>query len=142
MSERRGCAALGVGRSGVRYRSTKPDQAPLRMRICDLAKSRVRYGYFRIYILLRRQGWWVNHTRDCLYRDEGLSLRLERPRRHVSAAHRERQPAARQPNERWPRNFVCDAQFNGRRLGDLTVGAAFIREAPAIELDHGITGEV
>lgn len=48
MSERRGCAALGVGRSSIRYRSTKPDQAPLRMRICDLAKSRVRYGYFRI----------------------------------------------------------------------------------------------
>ena len=71
MSERRGCAALGVGRSGVRYRSTKPDQAPLRMRICDLAKSRVRYGYFRIYILLRREllrrdGWRVNHRR--LYR--------------------------------------------------------------------------
>lgn len=56
MSERRGCAALGVGRSSIRYRSTKPDQAPLRMRICDLAKSRVRYGYFRIYILLRREG--------------------------------------------------------------------------------------
>lgn len=44
MSERRGCAALGVGRSSIRYRSTKPDQAPLRMRICELAKSRVRYG--------------------------------------------------------------------------------------------------
>ena len=82
MSERRGCAALGVGRSGVRYRSTKPDQAPLRMRICDLAKSRVRYGYYRIYILLRREGWRVNHKRvHRLYRDEGLSLRLKRPRR-------------------------------------------------------------
>lgn len=51
VSERRGCVALGVGRSNIRYRSTKPDQAPLRMRICDLAKSRVRYGYYRIYIL-------------------------------------------------------------------------------------------
>lgn len=102
MSERRGCAALGVGRSSIGYRSTKPDQAPLRMRICDLVKSRVRYGYFRIYILLRREGWRVNHKRvHRLYRDEGLSLRLKRPRRHVSAAHRERQPAALGPNERW-----------------------------------------
>jgi putative transposase len=40
VSERHGCAALGVSRSGVRYRSTKPNQAPLRMRICDLAESR------------------------------------------------------------------------------------------------------
>jgi putative transposase len=84
-----------VGRSGVRYRSTKPDQAPLRMRICDLAKSRVRYGYCRISILLRREGWRVNHKRVCcLYKDKILSLRLKRSRRHVSAAQRERQPAA------------------------------------------------
>ncbi|MCP1545754.1 transposase InsO family protein [Methylorubrum extorquens] len=84
MSERRSCVALGVGRSSIRYRSTKSDQAPLRMRICDLAKSRVRYGYFRIYILLRREGWRVNHKRvHRLYRDEGLSLRLKRPRREL-----------------------------------------------------------
>ena len=134
MSERRGCAALGVGRSGVRDRSTKPDQAPLRMRICDLAKSRVRYGYFRIYILLRREAWRVNHKRvHRLYRDEGLSLRLKRPRRHVSAAHRERQPAALRPNERWSMDFVSDALFDGRRLRALTVVDAFTREALAIE---------
>jgi putative transposase len=42
--ERRGDAALGVGRSSIRYRSTSPDQAPLRMRICDLDKCRVPYG--------------------------------------------------------------------------------------------------
>lgn len=142
MSERRGCAALGVGRSGVRYRSTKPDQAPLRMRICDLAKSRVRYGYFRIYILLRREGWRVNHKRvHRLYRDEGLSLRLKRPRRHVSAAHRERQPAALRPNERWSMDFVSDALFDGRRLRALTVVDAFTREALAIEVDQGNKGE-
>ncbi|MGU3422391.1 IS3 family transposase [Methylobacterium sp. D54C] len=142
VSERRGCAALGVGRSSVRYRSTKPDQAPLRMRICDLAKSRVRYGYFRIYILLRREGWRINHKRiHRLYRDEGLSLRLKRPRRHVSAAHRERQPAALRPNERWSMDFVSDALFDGRRLRALTVVDAFTREAQAIEVDQGIKGE-
>ncbi len=142
VSERRGCAALGVGRSGVRYRSTKPDQAPLRMRICDLAKSWVRYGYFRIYILLRREGWRVNHKRvHRLYRDEGLSLRLKRPRRHVSAAHRERQPAALRPNERWSMDFVSDALFDGRRLRALTVVDAFTREALAIEVDQGNKGE-
>ncbi len=63
MNERRSCAALGVGRSSIRYRSTKSDQAPLRMGICDLAKSRARYGYFRIYILLRREGWRGSITR-------------------------------------------------------------------------------
>jgi putative transposase len=66
VSEWRGCVALGVDRSTIRYRSTKPDQAALRLRIRDLAKTRVRNGYFRIYVLLRREGWMVNDKR--LYR--------------------------------------------------------------------------
>ena len=78
MSERRSCSALGVERSSVRYISHKPDQTPLVMRIRDLAATRTRYGYFRIYILLRREGWVVNHKRVYrLYRNDGLSLRQE-----------------------------------------------------------------
>jgi putative transposase len=57
VSERRGCSALGVERSSVRYISHGPDQAPLVMRIRDLAATRTRYCYFRIYNLLRREGW-------------------------------------------------------------------------------------
>jgi putative transposase len=59
----------------------------------------------------------VNHKRVYrLYRDEGLSLNLRRPRRHVSAARRERQPNVTAPNERWSMDFVSDALFDGRRL--------------------------
>ena len=78
VSERRGCTSLGVDRSTIRYRSTNADQALSRLRIRDLAQARVRYGYFRIYILLRREeGWLVNHQRVYrLYREDGLSLRL------------------------------------------------------------------
>jgi putative transposase len=142
LSERRSCAALGVDRSSVRYRSTKADQAALRLRIRDLAGTRVRYGYYRIYILLRREGWMVNHKRIYrLYREDGLSLRLKRPRRHVSAADRERQPAAGRPNELWSMDFVSDALFDGRRLRALTVVDVFTREALAIEVDQGIKGE-
>jgi putative transposase len=55
------------------------------MRIKEMAAARVRYGYFRIYILLRRQGWTVNHKRVYrLYREDGLSMRVKRPRRHAS----------------------------------------------------------
>jgi len=114
----------------------------LRLRIRDLAKTRVRYGYFRIYTLLRREGWLVNHKRVYrLYREDGLSLRLKRPRRHVSAANRERQPTATSPNELWSMDFVSDALFDGRRLRALTVVDAFTREALAIEVDQSIRGE-
>ena len=126
----------------MRYVSHKPDQAPLRLRIHDRAAARVRYGYFRIYILLRWEGWLVNHKRVYrLYREDGLSLRLRRPRRNVSAANRERQPAASAPNEMWSMDFVSDALFDGRRLRALTVVDAFTREALAIDVDQGIKGE-
>src|SRR3546814_8916623 len=91
LSERRSCAVLTFDRRTVRYRSVRADQTPLIMRIRDIAQTRMRYGYFRIYSLLCREGWIVNHKRVYrLYRENGLSLRLKRPRRHVSAAQRER----------------------------------------------------
>jgi putative transposase len=129
---------LGVERSSVRYISHKPDQTPLVMRIRDLAATRTRFGYFRMYILLRGEGCVVNHKRVYrLDRDDGLSLRLKKPRRNVSAADRERQPAALAANEMWSMDYVSD----GRRLRELTVVDALTREALAIEGDQGIKGE-
>lgn len=60
LSVQRCCVALGVDRSSIRYRSARSDQTPLLLRIRDLSQTRARYGYFRIYILLRREGWLVN----------------------------------------------------------------------------------
>jgi putative transposase len=142
VSERRSCLALGFDRSSVRYRPTGADQTALLLRIRDLARTRVRYGCFRIYILLRREGWLVNHKRvHRLYRNDGLSLRLKRPRRHVSAVNRERSGAAPAPNTLWSMDFVSDALFDGRRLRALTVVDAFTREALVIQVDQGIKGE-
>lgn len=62
-SERRACRALGHSRSSQRYRSRARDQSPLRMRLRDLALSRPRYGYRRLHVLLRREGWRVNVKR-------------------------------------------------------------------------------
>ncbi len=63
VSERRACAVVGISRSSNRYRSTAQDQTALRMRLRDLAAARVRYGYRRLHVLLRREGWPVNHKR-------------------------------------------------------------------------------
>ena len=69
VSERRGCAAPRFHRSSQRTRAHRDDQAPLRLRIGEIAAVRVRYGYPRIHILLRREGWAVNRKRvDRLYR--------------------------------------------------------------------------
>ena len=73
VSERRACQALTFGRSTYRYESVAAEQAALRMRIRGLAAVRVSYGYRRIHVLLKREGWQVNHKRVYrLYCLEGL----------------------------------------------------------------------
>ena len=142
MSERRSCRVLLFFRSSHRYEATRDDRAALRMRIPEIAETRVRYGYYRIYILLRRQGWKVNHKRVYrLYQKEGLSLRRKRPRRHASAAQRVARIEAGAANECWSMDFVSDALYDGRRLRALTVVDNYTRECLAIEVDQGIGGE-
>jgi putative transposase len=76
-----------------------------------------------------------------LYRQEGLSMRLRRPRRHVMAAHRAARLAAGTINENWSMDFVSDALFDGRRIRPLTVVDDYSRESLAIEVGQSITGE-
>ena len=63
VSERRACRVLGLSRSVQRYRSAKDEQLGLRLRLRELAASRVRYGYRRLHVLLQREGWPINHKR-------------------------------------------------------------------------------
>ena len=89
----------------------------------------MRYGYRRIHVLLRREGWLVNVKRvHRWYRLEGLNLGAKRPRRHVMAARRVERPLASRPNEIWAMDFVSDTLFNGRRFRALTVVDAYTHE--------------
>ncbi len=85
MSQRRAGRVLGIGRSSLRYQNRKDPQHALRIRLRDLASSRVHYGYRRLHVLLRREGWKVNAKRIYrLYKLEGLSLRLKKSKKRVS----------------------------------------------------------
>ena len=134
---------LSFDRSSHRYRSQRDDQAFLRHRIREIAASRVRYGYSRIWIALRREGLKVNHKRvRRLYREEGLNLRIKRPRRHVSAAHRAERTAVTAPNEVWSMDFVFDRTGEGRVLKCLTIVDDATHEAVAIEVARAISGQM
>lgn len=120
--ERQICFALRVSRSSFRYRSVAADDSALRLRIREITETRVHYGYRRVHVMLRREGWRDNHKRIYrLYSEQGLSLRLKRPRRNKSAQRRQPQPQGMYPNHVWGMDFVSDALFDGRRLRLLTV---------------------
>ena len=141
-SHSRACAVMMLSRSVYHYRSRRGDQTPLLARIKELAAIRVRYGYQRIHVLLRREGWRVNHKRVYrLYRQAGLSLFERRPRRHRSARQRQALPAAQRVNECWSMDFVSDQLFDGRKLRALTLIDAYSRECLAIWVDQGIRGD-
>jgi putative transposase len=125
----------------MRYRSRKADQAPLRQRIKELAAVRVRYGYRRIHVLLRREGWPVNSKRVYrLYREEGLTLRRKRPKKRVSVP-RVTPPPAAQPMERWSIDFLRDSLAGGRGFRVFTIVDNVSRVSPAIEAAFSIRGE-
>ncbi len=143
VSERRACQVTQSARSVHRYVSRRPTQDALRQRIRELARSRIRYGYKRIHVLLMREGIHVNKKRvHRLYCLEGLQLRTKRPRRHVSAATRQPPKAKpRAPNVSWSMDFVADQIVDGRRFRALTIVDVFTRECLAIEPGQKLGGE-
>jgi putative transposase len=142
IGEKRACQVILICRSSYRYRSIRDEQVALRMRINEIARVRVRYGYKRIHVLLRREGWLINHKRVYrIYCEEGLNLRAKRPKRRVSAAHRVKRQSAAYVNEVWSMDFVADSLFNGRRFRALTVVDNFSRECLAIEAAQNIRGD-
>src|SRR5262249_52237327 len=76
MSERRACRVVGCVRMTARYRSRRADDVQLRARLRTLAHVRRRFGYRRLHVLLRREGFIVSHKRLFrLYREERLMVR-------------------------------------------------------------------
>ena len=133
VGERRACHATGFRRSSQRYRSRRDPQTELRIRLRDLAASRVRYGYRRLHVLLRREGWPVNAKRVWrLYAEEGLTIRPKTPRRKRAWRYRTGAPGATAPNEVWSMDFVSDQLFDGRPIRILAVLDAHTREALSI----------
>jgi len=141
VSERRACRDVGIWRSAHRYRSYRKDDRAMRLRIREIAETRVRYGYRRVQVLLRREGWRVNPKRTYrIYCQEGLNLRRKRPRRHVTANRRMARPVVERLNACWSMDFVVDSLFNGHRFRALTIVDNYSRECLAIEAGQSLTG--
>lgn len=128
--------------SVYRYKSRARDSSVLLMRIKEISAARVHYGYRRVHVLLKREGFRDNHKRVYrLYREEGLSLRFKRPKRNKSARLRQPKHSVTAMNQIWSMDFVADALFDGRRLRALTVVDNYTRESLSIEVGQSLKGE-
>lgn len=132
---------LGLQKSTYFYRARRPSQAALRKRIREIVETRVRYGYRRIHILLRREGWEVNAKRVYrLYVEEGLQIRNKHPKRKVAAKLREDRKPAAAPNDIWAMDFLSDQLFDGTKIRILTIVDTFSKISPAIDVRRRYTG--
>ena len=140
LSERRACSFVGADRKMIRYRSCRPPETELRGKLRDLANDRRRFGYRRLFVLLRREGEPSGINRIYrLYREEGLTVRKRRARRRAVGTSAPILVAAR-PNARWSLDFVYDQFACGRRFRVLNIVDDVTRECLAAIPDTSISG--
>src|SRR5436190_17842685 len=140
LSERRACIMIGCVRMTVRYCSRRPQDTELRERLRALAQERRRFGYRRLHVLLRREGFVVNHKRLFrIYREERLMVR-KRGGRKRALGTRAPIPVPLRPNERWSLDFVSDQLTCGRRFRILAIFDDCTRECLAAVADTSLSG--
>jgi putative transposase len=138
---------IGQPRSSQRYegRKTQRDRQ-LTERMVRLSQENPRYGYRRVWALLRREGWPVNKKRvHRLWRQEGLKVpEKQRKRRHLVQGGSENGCTRRQAEHKdhvWSYDFVMDLTEDGRRLKMIPIVDEYTRECLSIDVERSITAE-
>lgn len=141
LSTRRSCGLLKLSISSYYYRSHARDRTALAGRIRELAQVRVRYGYRRLTVLLRREGWRVNHKLVYrLYRELGLAVRTKR-RRKIASGQKREHASAEHVDDLWSMDFVEDRTEDGRKFRILTVIDVHSRECVGLLAGRSMSGE-
>lgn len=142
VSARRSCRTLRLNRATQQYRRHRDPGTALRQRVRDLSRTRVGYGYRKITVLLKREGWAVGRKLVYrLHREEGVPLPPRSLRRRKAVVTRREALKATGPNDAWSLDCVADQLADGRRFRALTVLAVYTRECLAIEAGVSLRGE-
>jgi putative transposase len=139
MSERRACKAIGSCRMTIRYKTTRADDAALRDRMKAIAVERRRFGYRRLHVMLKREGFVVNHKwLFRLYREERLTVRRHGGRKRALGTRRPIETPLLL-NQRWSLDFVSDQLTDGR-FRILAIVDDCTRECLALAADSSLSG--
>ncbi|HDR9504654.1 TPA: IS3 family transposase [Burkholderia cepacia] len=142
LTMRRACRLVKQPRSVQYYRSVKDPRPELRSRMREIAYTRVRYGYRRVHVLLRREGWQLGRNQAYrLYCEEQLQLRSKLPKRRKMVVTRVAKIVPVRPNDAWSMDFVADQLADGSKFRTLTIVDVFTKEALAIEVGQRLRGE-
>ena len=142
LSQRKAAILCCVSRTAMSYKPRLDElNNKIIRRMKELAEKYRAWGHWRFYIVLRREGFTVNHKRTWrLYRQEGLSLKI-RKRKKLASVVRVPLELPKTPNQSWAMDFVHDSLWTGRRFRALTLVDLCTKECPAIEVDTSLTGD-
>lgn len=133
---------MGQTRSTEYYRSRKDPQHGLRQRMHEMAQVRVRWGYRRLHVLLRREGWTLGRNQAYrVYCEEKLQLRSKLPKRRKMVVQRQQRVQPQREGDAWTMDFVADQLGHGGKFRVLTVVDVFTRQALAVEAGNRLRGE-
>jgi putative transposase len=132
---------IGLSRTSFCYKPVpKPDEEVIIKRLKKLAETRRRFGCPRLHIMLRREGFMINHKRtERIYKQEGLILRIRR-RKKLSSLLRTEMAKPNYPNHIWSMDFMRDNLADGRTIKVLSVVDEWTRKCFRIEVDTSING--
>lgn len=138
----RACRLMKQVRSTQYLHSRKDPKLPLRQRLKELAQVRLRWGYRRLHVLLKREGFklGVNQTYRW-YRLEELQLRSWRKKRSKTTMPRQARMQPLRVNDAWSMDFVADQLADGTKIRLLTIIDIHSRESLAIVVGHRLRGE-
>jgi putative transposase len=142
ISQRRACRLLRQNRNICFYESVADPHLEVRARMREITQTRVRFGYRRVHIMLRREGCAAGKKLVYrLYREENLQLRGKRPKRRKMVVARRARFVPTQPGQAWAMDFVSDQLVNGKTFRALTIVDVFSREALAVDVGQRLGGE-
>lgn len=144
LSQRKGCDLITLNRSTYYYvkKEEVEENRQIRKRLRELAHQRPRFGSPRLLVMLRREGWEINHKRvERIYSEEQLNIRRKKKQKRASMVRIEPDPA-KGMNEIWAMDFVQEKLWHKRSFRVLSVIDVFTKECLAIKVDTSIGGEM
>lgn len=127
-SIRRACGVLEFDTSTYHYKVRRCDQAGIEARTKDICETRVRYGYRRVHVLLRRESHDINAKRTRrIYSELGMQLRNKDAEAAGEGQASRGPPGGVRPNDVWAMDFVQDELASVTKLRILTVVDTFSR---------------
>lgn len=131
---------LGLSISTFDYEAKPRSDEPIRSRLATLSSEHRRFGHPRLFVLLKREGFILNHKRSRrIYQELGLQIG-RRKRKKLGSIQRTPATQATFAHQAWAIDFMFDYVESGRRLKLLTVVDEFSKSSPGLLVDHSIRG--